>query len=75
MATLTAHGFRRGRLWIMAILAVVLVAVHASAVYYVSSHIALSAGVLAGIVVLIVLKHLGLIAPAFALLRRHRRNR
>ncbi|MGH9563832.1 MAG: hypothetical protein ACRD3S_20455 [Terracidiphilus sp.] len=75
MATLTGHSLKRGRLWMMAVLALVLIAVHGSILYYASSHLALSAGMVVGIVGLIVVKHLGLFGPAFALLRRRWRKR
>ena len=74
MLTLTGHNLTRGRVWIVAVLAVVLIAVHGSILYYASSHMALSAGIIAGTVVLIVIKHLGLLGPVFALFRRHRRK-
>jgi hypothetical protein len=74
MLTLTGHSLTRGRVWIVAVLAVVFIAVHGSILYYASSHMALSAGIIAGTVVLIVIKHLGLLAPVFAFFRRHRRK-
>lgn len=74
MLTLTGHNLTRGRVWIVAVLAVVLIAVHGSILYYASSHMALSAGIIAGTVVLIVIKHLGLLGPVLALFRRHRRK-
>ena len=70
MLTLTGHSLTRGRVWIVAVLAVVFIAVHGSILYYASSHMALSAGVVTGIVVLIIIKHLGFLGPAFALFRR-----
>ena len=75
MPSPTGHRLTRGRLWLFAALAVVLVALHGSILYYASSHLALSVGFIAGIVLLIVIKHLGLLGPVFALFRRHRRNR
>ena len=74
MLILTGHNLTRGRVWIVAVLAVVLIAVHGSILYYASSHMALSAGIIAGTVVLIVIKHLGLLGPVLALFRRHRRK-
>jgi hypothetical protein len=75
MPTLTGHSLTRGRLWIVASLALVLIAGHGFILYYASSHMALSAGVGVGVFLLIVVKHLGLFGPTFALLRRHRRGR
>jgi hypothetical protein len=43
---------------------------HGFALYFVSSHMALSATVLAGVVVVALLKHLGLLASLCAMLRR-----
>lgn len=72
MPTLTGHSLKQGRPWIMAVLALVLIAGHGSILYYASAHLALSAGLLVGIVVLVVINHLGLLGPAFELFRRHR---
>ena len=74
MRTLTGQSLTRRRVWMAAGLAILLIAVHGSILYYASSHMAVSAGIIAGIVVLIVIKHLGLLGPAFALFRRCRRN-
>jgi hypothetical protein len=43
---------------------------HGFALYFVSSHMALSATVLAGVVVVALVKHLGLLASLYAMLRR-----
>ena len=74
VTTLPGHSLKHGRLWILAVLALVLLAWHGFILYYASSHMALSAGIIAGTVVLIVIKHLGLLAPVFAFFRRHRRK-
>ena len=74
MRTLTGQSLTRRRVWMAAGLAILLIAVHGSILYYASSHMALSAGIIAGTVVLIVIKHLGLLAPVFAFFRRHRRK-
>jgi len=70
VTTLPGHSLKHGRLWILAVLALVLLAWHGFILYYASSHMALSAGVVTGIVVLIIIKHLGFLGPAFALFRR-----
>ena len=70
MPTLTGHRLTRGRVWIVAVLAVLIVAAHGSVLYYASSHMALSAGIIAASVVLIAIKHLGLLGSVFALFRR-----
>ena len=74
MPTLTGHKHTHGRLWIVAVLGLLLLAGHGFILYYASSHMVLSAGVVIGIVLLVVIKHLGLLGPAFALFRRHRRK-
>lgn len=66
---------QRGRLWIFAALAVVLLAGHAAVLSYASSHVALSAGLIAAAGLLVVVKHLGLLGPVSTLLRRHGRKR
>jgi hypothetical protein len=71
---MSGHSPTRARLWIVATLAVLVIAVHGSVFYYASSHLTLSAGVIAGIVALVVIKHLGLLGPAFTAFRRHRRK-
>ena len=58
--------------WILPVLAIVLVLGHGVILYYVSSHVAMSATVVAGVVVLLVIKHLGLLVPLSALFRRRR---
>jgi membrane protein YdbS with pleckstrin-like domain len=50
--------------------AVVLVAGHGAFLYYVRAHVGLSVGALAGLILLVLVKHLGLLAPAFARFRR-----
>jgi hypothetical protein len=52
----------------------ILLAGHGIILYYVSSHTAVSAAVVSGVIVLIVIKHLGLLGPLYALFRR-RANR
>ena len=74
MPTLGGHKLIRGRHWILAVLALLLIAGHGFILYYASSHMALSAGIVAGVVLLVVIKHLGLLGSAFALLRQHRRK-
>ncbi len=52
----------------------VLIAGHGIILYYVWSHTAVSAAVLSGVVVLVVIKHLGLLGPLYALFRRRSRS-
>jgi hypothetical protein len=53
---------------------VALIASHGIILYYVSSHTALSAAVLSGVTILVVIKHLGLLGPLYALFRRRSRS-
>jgi len=59
----------------LAALAVMLIAGHGVILYYASSHLTLSAGLVSGAILLIVIKHLGLLGPTYALLRRRWRRR
>lgn len=69
----------RAHVWMLALLAVILVAGHGTVLYYVSSHVAVSGAVALGVTVLLVLKHLGLLAgllgPVYALIRRRSASR
>jgi hypothetical protein len=69
------HALSHRRMWVLALLAILLIAGHGVILYYASSHLALSAGLISGVIVLIVIKHLGLLGPTYALLRRHWRRR
>jgi uncharacterized protein YybS (DUF2232 family) len=60
------------RPWILAVLLVLLLAGHGVILYYLSSRVALSAAVFFGVVLLLVLKHVGLLGPVYALIRRRR---
>jgi hypothetical protein len=62
-------------MWVVSVLAVILLAAHGLILYYASSHLALSAGLASSVILLIVIKHLGLLGPAYALLRRRWRRR
>ena len=62
------------RAWLWALVAIVLIAGHGIVLYFVKSHFTLSASVIGGVVLLIVIKHLGLLAPAWALFRRRFRR-
>ncbi len=50
--------------------AVMLIAGHGIIPYYVWSHADLSAPIVLGVISLVVIKHLGLLGPLYALLRR-----
>jgi hypothetical protein len=62
----------RSRLRILPVLLVGLLAGHGVILYYVSSHVALSAAALSGAVILLVMKHVGLFGQLYALIRRRR---
>jgi hypothetical protein len=61
------------RVWIIPLLVVALIAGHAI-LYYAMSHKVLSGAVASGVIVLVVIKHLGLLGPFYALLRRRSRQ-
>jgi hypothetical protein len=57
-------------MWMLLAIAVVLVAGHGVILYYFSSHLALSSAVVAGVIVVAVIKHVGLLGSLYGLLRR-----
>ena len=67
-----AHGRPRMRPWMLLVGVIGLVAGHVALLYYGVSHTALSAALVSGVIVLIVIKHLGLLGPLYALIRRRR---
>jgi len=67
------HGFRDGRIWILLVITVALIAGHGFFVYYLSSHFALSAAVISGVIAVVVIKHVGLLGSLYGLLRRRSR--
>jgi hypothetical protein len=74
------HSLSRTRLWILTVGIIALLAGHGIVLYYVSSHIALSASLILGTIVLLMIKHVGLLWPLHALFRHrsgsdHRRHR
>jgi membrane protein YdbS with pleckstrin-like domain len=62
------------RHWIVVFALLVLLVGHGTILYFVSAHTALSASVISGAIVILVLKHLGLFAPLYALVRRRFRR-
>jgi hypothetical protein len=64
------HPIVRSRPRMLPVLLVGLLASHGVILYYVSSHVALSAAALAGAAILLVMKHVGLFGQLFALIRR-----
>jgi hypothetical protein len=66
------HLPARGRFWILPVLLVVFLASHGVILYYASSHVMVSGAVLAGAIILLLIKHLGLLGPVYGLFRRRR---
>jgi len=58
----------------LALLVVIFIAGHGTILYYVSSHVAVSAAVASGVIVVVVIKHLGLFGRLYRLFRQSRRN-
>jgi hypothetical protein len=54
--------------------AIALIAAHATILRYVLAHAALSAAVVSGVIILVVIKHLGLLGSLVALFRRQSRH-
>jgi hypothetical protein len=69
------HLLARRRVWMLPVLGIVLLAGHGVILYYVSSHVMLSVAVLSGAIILLVLKHVGLLGPLCMLLRRRSAHR
>jgi membrane protein YdbS with pleckstrin-like domain len=66
------HLLARRRVWMLPVLMIVLLVGHGVILYYASSHVMLSAAVLSGAIILLVIKHVGLLGPLYALFRRRR---
>ena len=72
----TPHLLPRRHARMLPVLIVVLLAGHGVILFFASSHVMLSAAVLSATIILLVIKHVGLLGPVYALFRRHRsRNR
>jgi len=72
---MTRHGRLRARAWMLMVGVITLIAAHGVILYYFSSHLALSAAVVSGMIILVVIKHLGLLGPVYALFRRRARRK
>ncbi len=66
-------GHPRTRVWMVPVGVVILILGHGVVLYYVSSHIALPAAAISGLIALAVIKHLGWLAPLYAFFRRRPR--
>ena len=70
---MTGHSPLRARTWVLAVGVIILIAGHGIILYYFASHVTLSAAVVSGAIILMVIKHLGLLGPVDALFRRRAR--
>jgi hypothetical protein len=68
------HSRLRAHAWLLLVGVIVLIAGHGIILYYFASHVTLSAAVASGVITLVVIKHLGLLGPVYALFRRAKRN-
>ena len=69
------HSPLRARAWMLAVGVIILIAGHGVILYYFASHVTLTAAVVSGAVILLVIKHLGMFGSVYALFRwRARRN-
>jgi hypothetical protein len=64
---MTRHGRLLIHILLPSMAVAVLIASHGFILYYVSSNMALSAAAISGLIVLLVIKHLGLLGPLYAL--------
>ena len=66
------HGSLLKRAWMLPVLVAILIAVHGIALYRLFSHMAWT--VVLGLVLLVLLKHIGVFGPVYAFLRRRYRG-
>jgi hypothetical protein len=74
MGVMTGHNRILSRRWLLLALAVVLIASHALVLRFALQHKSLSASVVAGVMILVVMTHLGLLSRLYALFRRRSRQ-
>jgi len=60
--------------WMLLVGTVALIAAHATILRYVLAHTALSAAVASGVIIVVVIKHVGLLGSVFAFFRRQSRH-
>jgi hypothetical protein len=70
MGAMKEHRRLVARSWMLAMGAVLLIATHAMVLRFALPHKGLSAAVIAGVMLLVAIKHLGLLSPLYASLRR-----
>jgi high-affinity Fe2+/Pb2+ permease len=66
------HSLHTPTLWL--VVAIVLLIIHGALFYYASTHLALLAAVTAGLVILVMIKHVGLFGALPGLMRRRSRH-
>ena len=66
------HGWLLKRAWMLPVFVVILIAVHGIALYRLFSHMAWT--VVLGLVLLLLLKHVGVFGSVYAFLRRRSRH-
>jgi len=71
---MTGYSPLRARTWMLAVGVIVLIAGHGIILYYFASHVTLSAAVVSGAIILMVIKHLGALGSVYALFRRRTRR-
>ena len=71
---MTGHNRMFTRPWLLLALAIVLISSHALVLRYALQHKSLSAITVAGVMILVVLTHLGLLSRLFAFFRRRSRQ-
>ena len=71
---MTGHSPLRARTWMLAVGVMILIAGHGIILYYFASHVTLSAAVVPGAIILMVIKHHGALGSVYALFRRRTRR-
>jgi len=74
MEVMTGHNGTPTRQWLLLALAVVLIASHALVLRFALQHKGLAASVVAGVTLLVVITHLGLLGRLYALFQRRSRQ-
>jgi hypothetical protein len=62
------------RPWVLPVGVLALIAAHLTILRYALQHAALSAAVVSGVIIVVVIKHLGLLGSLFAMFRRRSRH-
>jgi hypothetical protein len=71
MLRMKRQGVPGLRIWLIVVIAVGLIAGHGLFLYFVSSHLMLSAAILSGVAAGFAIKHLGILGSWFAFRARH----